>query len=42
MTEINDERLAAIEELPLEQRAQAYEQIHDELLAELEASDSAQ
>jgi len=42
VAEIDDERLAAIEELPLEQRADAYLTLHDELLEELEGGDSAQ
>jgi len=33
------ERLAAIEELPLEQRATAFEQLHGELRAQLEGAD---
>lgn len=42
VAETDDERLAAIEELALEQRADALAALHDELLEELEGSDSAQ
>ena len=37
----DDARLAAIEELPIEQRAAAYLALHDELQAELEGGDEA-
>lgn len=42
MSELDETRLADIEQQPLEQRADAYAQLHDELLAELQADDSAQ
>lgn len=42
VAETDDERLAAIEELELDQRADALVALHDELLEELEGSDSAQ
>ena len=41
MTNLNDERLEAIEQQPLEQRALAYGELHDALLAELEGDDAA-
>lgn len=41
VTEMNAEQLEAIEQLPLEQRAAAYGELHDALLAELEGDDAA-
>jgi hypothetical protein len=42
VSEFDENRLSEIEQLPLEQRADAYVQIHDELLTELQGGDSAQ
>lgn len=38
---MNAEQLEAIEQQPLEQRAAAYGELHDALLAELEGDDAA-
>jgi hypothetical protein len=42
VSERDETRLNDIEQLPLEQRADAFMQLHDELLEELQGGDSAQ
>lgn len=42
MSELDETRVHDVEQLPLDQRADAYMRLHDELLEELQGGDSAQ